>query len=100
MIAIAVNSFEAFKRQSVMDLQCGFNCFSPELNGSLGVNHHCLGLFSGCTYHSFCNTVPMVGERRAWFVCRTTGRKDILEDLIVVFSPTIIAPESLDPVFN
>jgi len=38
----------------------------------------------------------MVGVSRAWFVSSTAGCEDILEGLIIVFSPSIIAPESLD----
>jgi len=79
-----------------MKIDCSIDCFSPELNGSLGVNHHNSGLFSDCTDHLFGNTVRMVGVWRAWLVCSTAGREDISKGLIVVFSPSIIAPESLD----
>ena len=79
-----------------MEIDSGINCFSPELNGSLRVNHHCLGLSSDCTDHSFGGTVLMVAVWRTWLVCSTAGCKDIPEDLIVVFSPSIIALDSLD----
>jgi hypothetical protein len=78
-----------------MEIDSGLNCFYPGLNGSLRVNHHRPGLFSDCRDHSFGNTVLMVGVWRAWLVCSTAGRKDIPERL-VVFSSSIIAPESLD----
>jgi len=79
-----------------MEIYCGINCFSPELNASLGVNHHCTGLFSDCTDHPFGNTGHMMSLWRAWFVCISAGRGDISEGLIVIFSQSIIAPELLD----
>jgi len=79
-----------------MEIDCGINCFSPELNGSMRVNHHCPGHFSDCTDHSFGNTVRRVCVLKSWLVCSTAGCEDILEGLIVVFSPSIIAPEALD----
>jgi len=79
-----------------MEMDCGINCFSPELNGGLGVNHHRAGLFSDCTDHAFGNTILMVSVWRAWLVCCASSREDILEGLIVVFSSSIITPESLD----
>jgi hypothetical protein len=79
-----------------MEIDCGINCFSPELNGSLRVNQDRPSLFSDIADHSFRNTVLMVSVWRAWLVCSTTGHEDIPEGLIVIFSPPIIAPESLD----
>jgi len=79
-----------------MEIDCGIYCFSPELNGSLGVDHHRPGFFSDCMDHSFCNTILMMSICRAWLVCSTMGRKDISEGLIDVFSLSIISPESLD----
>jgi len=79
-----------------MEIDCSINCFSPELNGSLRVNHHRTGHFSDWADHSFGNTVLMVGVWRAWLICRTAGRDDISEGHVAVFSPSIIAPESLD----
>ena len=79
-----------------MKIDCGINCFSPELNWSLGVNHHRPGLFSDCMDHAFGNTILMVSVWRAWLVSCTMGREDISEGLIVVFSQSIIAPELLD----
>jgi hypothetical protein len=38
----------------------------------------------------------MVSVWMAWLVCCALGREDILESLIVVFSPSIMAPELLD----
>ena len=81
-----------------MEIDCGMNCFSPELNWNLGVDHHRPGLFSDCTDHVFGNTILMMSVWRAWHVRRTTGRKDISEGLVVVFFPSIITPESLDHV--
>jgi len=83
-----------------MEIDCSINCFSLELNWSLGVNYHRPGLFSDCTDHAFSNTILMVSVWRTWFVCRTMGRKDISEGLIVVFSLSVVAPESLDLVFH
>ena len=79
-----------------MTIDYGIDCFSSELNGSLGVDHRCLGIFSDCTDHWFGNTVLMVGVWRGWLVCSPAGREDISKGLIVVFSPSIIAPELLD----
>ena len=75
-----------------MEIDCGINCFSAELYGSLRVNHHCPGLFSDCTDHSFSNTILMMYVWRALLVCSTAGREDIPEGLIVVFYLSIIAP--------
>ena len=75
-----------------MDIDCSLNCFSPELNWSLGVNHHLPGLFSECTDHAFGNTILIVSIGRAWLICRTMGRKDISEGVIVVFSKSRITP--------
>ena len=82
-----------------MEIDCGINCCSPELNWSLGVNYHHPGLFSDYTDHAFGNPILMVSVWRIWLVCCTAGREDILERLIVVFSLSIIAPESLDLVY-
>jgi len=79
-----------------MEIDCGINCFSPELNWSLGVNHHCPGLLSECTDHSFGNTILMAGVWRASLVCSTTGCENISEGLIVVFSSSIVTPELRD----
>jgi hypothetical protein len=70
------------------------------LNWRLGVNYHRPGLFSDCTDHAFGNPILMVSVWRTWLVCCTAGREDISDGLIVVFSPSIIAPESLDLVSN
>jgi len=79
-----------------MELDCGIECFSPELNWSVGVNHHRPGLLSDHMDHAFGNTYLMVSVWRAWRLCCTAGRDNISECLIVVFSPSIVAPESLD----
>jgi len=79
-----------------MEIDCGINCFSPELNWNLGVNHHRPGLFSDCTDHAFGNTILMVSIWRVWLVCCTAGCENVSEGFIGVFSPSIIAPESLD----
>ena len=83
-----------------MEIDCGINCFSPELNWNLGVNHHRLGLFSDCTDHVFWNTILMVSSSRVWLVCCSTGCENISEGSIVIFSPSIITAESLDLVFH
>ena len=98
LIAIAVTSFQAFIWRSLMEIDCGINCFSPELNQGLGVNHHRVVLFSDCTDHAFGNTIRMVSVWTAWLVCCASGHKDISEILIVVFLLSIIAPELLDHV--
>ena len=79
-----------------MEIDCGINCLSSELNWSLGVNYYRLGLFSDCTDHAFSNPTLMVSIWMAWFICCTAGHKDMSEGLIVVFSTSIIVPESLD----
>jgi hypothetical protein len=79
-----------------MEIDCGINCVSPELNGSLGVNHHRLGFFSDCTNHLLGNAILIVSVLRAWFVCGTVGSENKSAGLIVIFSPSIIAPESLN----
>jgi hypothetical protein len=79
-----------------MEIDCGIDCFSPELNERLGVDYHRPRVFSNCTDYSFCNTILMMSIWRAWLVCSTMGREDIWEGLIVVFSLSIIAPELLD----
>jgi len=79
-----------------MEIDCGINYFSQELNRSLRVNHHCQGLFSDCTDHLLGQTVQMVCVLRGWLVWSTADHDDIPEVLIVIFSPSIIAPESLD----
>ena len=96
LIAIAVIYSEAFIRWSLMEIDCGIKCFSPELDESLGVNHHRPGYFSDCTDHLFCNTIVMVSIWRPWFVCSTAGSEDMSEGLIVVFSQSRVVPESLD----
>ena len=77
-----------------MEIDCGINCFSTELNGSLRVNHQCPGCVSDFTDHSFGNTILLVAIWMARLVCSTVGCEDILESDIVVFSLSIIAPES------
>jgi len=55
-IAISVISVQTFIRWSLMEIQCGINCFSPERNESLRVNHHQPVRSSDCMDHSFGNT--------------------------------------------
>jgi len=93
---VIIFCFQAFIWWSFMKIDCGIDCFSPEQNGSLGVDHHRQGFFSDCRDHLFSNTVCMVGVWRAWLICSNDGRKDISKGVIVVFSPSIITPESLD----
>jgi len=38
----------------------------------------------------------MMSISRAWFLCGSEGREDLLEGLIVQFSSPIITPESRD----
>jgi len=79
-----------------MEIDGGIDCFFTELNGSLPVDHHRLGFFSDCMDYSFGNTILTMSIWRAWLTCRTAGHEDISEGLIVILSPSIIAPESLD----
>jgi hypothetical protein len=79
-----------------MKIDCGINCFSPELNGALEVNHHGVCLFSDCTDDVFRNTVLILSIWRAWLICCASSREDISEGSIAVFSSSIIPPESLD----
>jgi len=96
LIDIAVNFFQTFIRWSLMEIDCSINCFSLELNWSLGVNHHHPGLFSNCTDHAFGNTILKVSVWRAWLVCCAAAHKNISEGRIVVFSLSIVAPELPD----
>ena len=79
-----------------MEIDCCINCFSPELNGSLGVNLHRAGVFSDCSDYAFGNTIFLVSVCSAWLVCCSLSREDISDGVIVVFSSSIITPESLD----
>jgi len=47
-----------------MEIDCGINLFSAELNGSLGVDYWHLGQFSNYANHCFGNTICMVGVWR------------------------------------
>jgi len=79
-----------------MEIDCGINCFSPELIGSLVVDHHRSGFFSDCTDHSFGNPILQIGIWSTWLVWSTSGHEDKSEGLIGVFSRSIVAPEALD----
>lgn len=96
LIAFAFISFAVFIQSSLMAIDCGMNCFSPELKCSLGVNNHAPGLFSDCTKHAFINAIVMVSIWRPWLASGTVGHKDISEGLVVIFSQSIITPELLD----
>jgi len=79
-----------------MEINCGIDCFSPELNGSLGFDHHRPGYFIDCRDHSFRNPVFMIGIWTAWLKHSSAGHEDISQRLIVIYSLSIIAPELLD----
>jgi hypothetical protein len=79
-----------------MEIDHGINCFSPELDGGQGLHPDHTGLFSDCTDHAFSNTILMVRVWRVWFVYCASSREDISEAVIVIFSWSIITPESLD----
>jgi len=79
-----------------MEIDCSINCFSPELNGSHGANHHHPGFLSDCTDHSFGNAMLMMGVWRTWLIYNTSAHEDKSAGFIAIFSPSIIAPESYD----
>jgi len=78
-----------------MDIEYGINCFSPELNGSLGVHHSHPCPVIDCTSHLFSNGIFMVGIWRALFIYGTAGGEDKSDCLIAIFTQVIITPESL-----
>jgi len=79
-----------------MEIDQSIDWISPDLNGRVGVDQHHLSLSTDCTDCSFGNTILMIIIWRAWLVGNTAGCKYISEGLGVVFTLSILAPESLD----
>jgi len=95
LIAIAVISFRwAFIWGSLVEVDCGIDCFSPKNKWCLGVNHHRSCFLGDGQYSAFGNPIQMESVGRTWFIRCTTSSEHLLEGLVVIFSVSIVAPKS------
>jgi hypothetical protein len=89
-------NFQGFKQWPLIEIDSCINCFCPELNGSLRVDHCCQRLLSNSTEHSFRRHILMPDVWRTWHKCSTAGHEIIREALITILFPSISAQETND----